>query len=126
MSPIRLKKRSDFVATAKAQRYYGKYIVVESRERKESEFDYARLGFTVTKKAGNAVVRNRIKRRLRAATELLEGIFLPNRDYVIIARTQCAHMPFDDLKSHIEEGLTLVVNAAIGKKRYRKQNHKKK
>ena len=126
MPPIRLKKRPDFVAAAKAQRYYGKHIVVESRERTESESNSARLGFTVTKKAGNAVTRNRIKRRLRTATALLDDVFLPNRDYVIVARTQCAHMPFDDLKLHIEEGITQVVNAPIGKKRYRKQNHKKK
>ena len=46
-----------------------------------------RVGFTVTKKVGNAVVRNRMKRRLRAlARDLLPGSGIPGADHVLVGR----------------------------------------
>ena len=68
----------------------------------------ARVGFTVTKKVGNAVVRNRIKRRLRAATSELCGAFLPATDYVIVARVEALRAPFDRLKGELADALSLA------------------
>ncbi len=57
-----------------------------ARENPENG-DMARIGLTVTKKLGGAVIRNRIRRRLRAATrEVFPDCALPGTDYVLIAR----------------------------------------
>ena len=63
-----------------------------------------RFGFIVTKKNGNAVCRNRIKRRFRA---LIQGYIkkdphLPPLDYVIISRAGCIEEPFQDLAKMLE------------------------
>ena len=62
-----------------------------------------RVGYTVTKKIGNAVRRNRIKRRLRAAArEVIPHHAAPGHDYVLIARPGAAERPYaallDDLR----------------------------
>lgn len=58
----------------------------------------ARVGFTVTRKNGNAVVRNRIKRRLREAVRTaLADDLAPGTDYVIVARPEVLDVPFDHL-----------------------------
>ena len=59
----RLKRRQDFVAAAKAAYAAMPGMVVQARDRKDA--NHPRVGFTATKKLGNAVIRNRIKRRLR-------------------------------------------------------------
>lgn len=58
----------------------------------------ARVGFTVTRKNGNAVVRNRIRRRLREAVRTaLADDLAPGTDYVIVARPEVLDVPFDHL-----------------------------
>ncbi len=58
----------------------------------------ARIGFTVTKKMGNAVVRNRIKRQFREAVrEAGMELALPGCDYVLISRHKAVDCPFSDL-----------------------------
>lgn len=66
-----------------------------------------RVGFTVTKKIGNAVCRNRIKRRFRAAArEVFPGLALPGHDYVLIARPGAAERAWpallDDLRGALK------------------------
>ncbi len=62
-----------------------------------------RLGLIVSKRCGPAVTRNRIKRRLRAAADIVE--LQPGTDYVIIASSQCAVAPFDRLTGWLERAL---------------------
>ncbi len=67
---FRLKRRADFLrVAAKGRKAPMPGLVLQALVRPDSE--PARLGFTVTKKVGNAVVRNRTKRRLREAARLL-------------------------------------------------------
>jgi ribonuclease P protein component len=65
-----------------------------------------RVGFTVTKKIGNAVVRNRMKRRLRAlARELLPVSGLPGADHVLIGRTSGIERDFGLLRQELAKAL---------------------
>ncbi len=68
-----------------------------------------RLGLIVSKSCGPAVVRNRIKRRLRAATGNVQ--LEPGTDYVIIATKEVAEVPFDRLTGWLERALEVSLDA---------------
>lgn len=64
------------------------------------------LGFTVSKKVGNAVERNRARRRLKAvASEVMPHCASANTDYVVIGRRAALARPFGDLKMDLETAL---------------------
>lgn len=66
----------------------------------------ARIGFTASRKVGNAVARNRAKRRLRAlATEVLTRHACPGQDYVLIARQSTPTRPYAALRGDLERAL---------------------
>lgn len=94
-------KRRDFLAASRADRWSAPGMVVQARRRAEDEpvGQGPRVGFTCSKKVGNAVARNRAKRRLRAAVDaVLPGRALPGWDYVLIGRHEVtAGRPFPDL-----------------------------
>ena len=92
----RIRKRRDFLKAASSGVYFKSNFWVAQLVRNES--GCARVGFTVSKKVGNAVTRNRIKRRLRAAATILmkEGRFL-DMDYVFIARKFICSVTWNDL-----------------------------
>jgi ribonuclease P protein component len=101
-----LKVRADFLRVAAGRKKAvtpGLVLQAASRPPR-SEGREVRVGFTASRKVGNAVVRNRAKRRLRAAArQLLTARGNPETDYVLIARAATAERPFaallDDLKS---------------------------
>ena len=65
-----------------------------------------RVGFTATKKLGNAVIRNRIKRRLREIARLKLGAWrIAGHDYVLIGRGQSLDRPFADLEKDLNSAL---------------------
>ncbi len=75
--------------------------------RKDTGEASSRVGFTVTKRQGNAVVRNRIKRRLREAVRLtLSDHLLKHADYVFIGRSSAAKMEFSLLQQEMLEAVT--------------------
>ncbi|MBE7210138.1 MAG: ribonuclease P protein component [Gluconacetobacter diazotrophicus] len=103
---VRLKRRAEFLlVAAKGAKAPMPGLVLQARRRNDAT--PARLGFTVTKKVGNAVVRNRTKRRLREAARLLlrdldaAGTPLSGVDLVLIGRdgTRARALPalIDDL-----------------------------
>ena len=68
-----------------------------------------RLGITVTKKIGNAVVRNRMKRRFRAlGRELLPAAGVPGADHVLIGRNDGVERSFDLLRAELSRALAKV------------------
>ena len=74
-----------------------------------------RVGFTASRKVGNAVTRNRAKRRLRSAAALiLPGKGKPGTDYVLIARASTVDRPYDALIADLEAALRRVDRRAPG------------
>jgi len=69
-----------------------------------------RVGFTVTKKVGNSVIRNRLKRRLRAlARELLPQAGVPGADHVLIGRSGGIERDYAAMRSELTKALAKVV-----------------
>jgi len=78
----------------------------------------ARFGYTVTKKLGGAVVRNRIRRRLKAAVDELAAVHCrPGFDYVLIARAAAFDTPYAALKNDLEAAFTRVHQPRRDKRR---------
>jgi ribonuclease P protein component len=100
----RLKRRQDFVAAAKASFAAMPGMVVQMRARGDQS--PPRVGFTATKKLGNAVVRNRVKRRLREIARLkLGGLARAGHDYVLIGRAPTGQRPFAELENDLTSAL---------------------
>lgn len=101
-----LKKRSDFLAVAKGHRAQADSLHLQALDR-DDDNTVVRVGITATKKVGNAVSRNRAKRRLRAvARSKIASHGLPGWDYVLVARPSTTNaVPFDALENDLERSL---------------------
>jgi ribonuclease P protein component len=107
----RLKRRADFLAATTGTKVPAGPIVLQTRWRDDR--GPIRVGFTVTKKTGNAVVRNRIRRRLKAAVGLVAAkLVRPGHDYVLVARAAAYDRAFAELKKDLERALQRVHHAA--------------
>ena len=92
------KKRKDFLRVASGHHIVTHNMVLQAT-RSLSETDDIWVGYTATKRVGNAVCRNKSKRRLRAVVrEVLPQYALKNVDYIFIARNSTADCPFEELK----------------------------
>ncbi|HRX74783.1 MAG TPA: ribonuclease P protein component [Hyphomonas sp.] len=103
----RLRVRPQFVFVRGGRSERRRALVVQARKRAgEAPGPHAGAGFTATKKIGNAVVRNRAKRRLReAARQLLPQLGRPGWDYVFIARQETADIGWPRLLDDMESAL---------------------
>ncbi|MFK7751184.1 MAG: ribonuclease P protein component [Sedimentitalea sp.] len=100
-----LTKRADFLRAARARRQGSTAMMVQARQRDDA-FG-VRVGFTCSKKVGNAVARNRAKRRLREIARLvLPTHGLAGWDYVLIGRADVtASRGFEQLQTDLIEAL---------------------
>lgn len=104
-SPARLKRRAEFLrVAAKGRKTATHGLVLQALSRDDQA--PARIGFTVTKKIGNAVVRNRTRRRLKEAARLeLARHRLAGVDLVLIGREGTRGRAFVDLRDDLRRAL---------------------
>jgi ribonuclease P protein component len=106
-----LKSRPEFLAVRGGRRSSTPAFLIEMKERPlaPNGADGARFGFTITKKIGNAVTRNRIRRRLKAAfAGSAAQNARPTCDYVIVARIAALDRPFALLLEDVARAFTAL------------------
>jgi ribonuclease P protein component len=105
----RLKRRPEFLRVAAARKSFaapGLVLQALARDAGEAPSGLVRLGLTASRKVGNAVARNRARRRLRAAAEqILPSRCAPGYDLVLVARAGTAARPFALLLADLETAL---------------------
>ena len=100
-----IKKRSDFLAANRGKRYATPGFVLLVRDRRDDN-PAIRLGITITKKVGNAVIRNRMRRRFRAlAQEMLADKGKAGADHILIGRDSGIERDFDALRADMVKAL---------------------
>ncbi len=101
-----LTRRADFLRAASARRMGTGSFLVQARARGDAAA-MIRIGFTASKKIGNAVARNRAKRRMRALVrEVLPAHGQPGWDYVIVAKPQATlSRDFADMRADLTRAL---------------------
>ena len=97
--PMRLRSRAEFQRSRKeGKSFAGKYLVV-SVLRDEGATEPLRFGIILTRKVGNAVARNRVRRRVRSLLSKYGGRIEPGHQLVIIARYTAPGASFDELEN---------------------------
>lgn len=114
VSLARLKKRADFLRVAGLRKKWASPgLILQVAPFPESEpapkADAIRIGFTCSKKVGNAVARNRARRRLKAAVdEVFPGLARPGLDYVVIGRRETVDRDYSLLLQDLRTALKRV------------------
>jgi ribonuclease P protein component len=113
----RLKRRADFLRVAAVRRKWAAPgLILQVAPQPASSLEGAasenvrpediRVGFTASRKVGNAVKRNRARRRLKAlVAEMIATGANPGLDLVLIARTSTVDRPFDELRRDLQQSL---------------------
>jgi len=106
-----IKKREDFLRITKSNiKYFSKNIVITCEKIKDSKLinqDIYYIGYVVTKRIGNAVFRNKIKRRLRHIFKEHQELMNPNYYYIVFAKTNVRNSKF----SYIERDVKFCLNS---------------
>ena len=110
----RLKQRADFLAAASGIKVSAPAFLLQARKRADD--GPVRFGFTVSKKVGNAVERNRVRRRLREMVRLSAGKRTRSgHDYVLVGRRAALKVPFERMTKDFDVALRRVHAGRNGK-----------
>jgi ribonuclease P protein component len=100
----RLRHRADFLAAATGVKVPTAAFVLQARRRGDG--GPVRVGFTVSRKVGTAVERNRVRRRLREVVRLSATTGLSRgHDYVLIGRRAALSLPFEQMTQDFQRAL---------------------
>lgn len=103
----RIKKNEDFQAVFKRGKSYAnrQFVIYVLPKEDQEQF---RVGLSVSKKLGNAVTRNKIKRAIRRSIFELKEKIVAHNDYIIIARQPVSHMDFDEIKKSLNHAFKVA------------------
>ncbi|MBQ8464405.1 MAG: ribonuclease P protein component [Alphaproteobacteria bacterium] len=106
---LKIKKRKDFIRAAKnGQKVVTTSVILQAAQSLSLVPIAPKFGFTTTKKIGHAVVRNRSRRRMRAAVRELHSFAVDNTEYVLIGRKNTATCDFAILRRDLKYALDKV------------------
>jgi ribonuclease P protein component len=110
----RLRQRADFLAAAASgTKVAAAAFVLQARRRAEE--GPIRIGFTVSRKVGNAVERNRVRRRLREIVRRADPVRMQGgHDYVLVGRRAALRLPFDKMEHDFAGALRRAHTASHG------------
>lgn len=92
----RIRKNMEFKKVYKiGKNYWNRNLVLYVNKNK---LDYSRIGFTVTKKIGNAVTRNKVRRKMKEICRLNFENIKPGYDLIFIAKKSVVNMKYDELE----------------------------
>ena len=112
----RLRHRADFLAAASGPRAPATAFVLQIRERRDG--GPLRVGYTVSRKVGNAVERNRVRRRLREIVRrTAQAGMRPGHDYVLIGRRAALGLPFERIVDEFDRALKRIHAQRSGENR---------
>ncbi len=114
-----LKIRADFLRVAATRRkaVTPGLILQAAAQPGPADEGPPRIGYTASRKVGNAVIRNRAKRRLReAAAEVLPVLGASGTDYVLIARSGTAERPYPALLDDLAGALRRIERSPVGRR----------
>ena len=98
----RIRKNTEFVATMKGKRLSIDGLSLFYKKNDGANF---RVGISVGKKSGNAVVRNRLRRRIRSCITKVLGEYAAGYDLIFVARQGLAELPFDQVLKAVTRAL---------------------
>ena len=107
----RVRSRTDYLKVQRSGRKVGgRYFIILSMD---NDLPASRFGITVSRKTGNAVTRNRVKRRIRELQRLNRGSVIPGKDIVVIATRQAPGATFDMMKIEYAD---LLIRAGLARR----------
>lgn len=107
---VSLERRADFlrVGSSGLKRVTPAFILQAARRVGAGETAAVHVGFTASRKVGNAVARNRAKRRLRALADRLISGADPAFDYVLVGRTETLTRDFAEMENELRAALRKI------------------
>jgi ribonuclease P protein component len=109
----RLRRRAEFLKAATGAKASAAPFVLQAIRRGED--GAPRIGFTVSRKVGTAVERNRVRRRLRAIVKQAVTLMRPGYDYVLVGRRAALQEPFDHMMASFDSAVRRVHAAPTGR-----------
>jgi ribonuclease P protein component len=109
----RLRRRADFLKAATGSKATAAPFVLQAL--KQGEDGSVRVGFTVSRKVGSAVERNRVRRRLREIVKRSATLLRPGYDYVLVGRRAALQEPFDRMAATFEAAVRRVHAASASR-----------